>query len=459
MKSFLRPLFAALAVGLALVPVIAFGANINVKSDVTNIYVKIDVNLLDKLVSLTADQKARAAEIFTQQEDALQAFASMEDQAIKGTPIRQNARAQIRAILMPAQQKIYDAAPQRLGGGARLDIGFTVDRLDKLVGLTAAQKVQATQIFTDQNSALLAITSEEDQTIKGMSIQQNARSQPRVILTPAQQKINDAAPQRLGGGAMQDISVVVDRLAKLVGLTAAQKVQATQIFTDQNSALLAFTSDEDRMIKGAPIRQNARAQIRSILTPEQQKIYDTSPQRLGGGAMQDAAAIASRVDKVVTLTDDQVAPVAAIYQKLADDMAALSPADRASGQGAAIWKAAKAEVRALLTPEQQQKFDTNPNGAEDMEARAFVRSILKTAPAVVARVGTVTKVTRVTPDESWVATTLVNEQPQSMKGNYVYKVEGNAGTGTFKVSWEKPSPSEPINIIKIEGSAGETIQP
>jgi RNA polymerase sigma factor (sigma-70 family) len=288
------------------------------------------------------------------------------------------------------------------------------------------------------------------------AMEQNLPSPP-----PTQTASTPLTVARDGGGDKtkrggMNINAAVERLDKLVHLTAAQKVQATQIFTDQNSALLAFTSEEDRMIKGMPVRQNARAQIHAILMPAQQKIYDTSPQRLGGGAMQDAAAIASRVDKVVTLTDDQVAPVAAIYQKLSDALAALSPGDRASGQGASIWKAAKAEVRALLTPEQQQKFDTNPNGAEDMEARAFVRSILKTAAAVAARVGTVA---RVTPGESWVATTLVNEQPQAMKGNYVYKVEGSAGTGTFKVSWEKPAPSEPINIIKIEGSAGDTTQP
>jgi hypothetical protein len=290
-----------------------------------------------------------------------------------------------------------------------------------------------------------------------MDIRLNARAQIHTILSPAQQKIYETAPQRLGGGATQDISVAVDRLDKLVGLTAAQKVQAAEIWAKQEHALQAITSMEDRMIKGMPIRQNARAEIHAILTPAQQKIYDTSPQRLGGGAMQDAAAIASRVDKVVTLTDDQVAPVAAIYQKASDALAALSPGDRASGQGAPIWKAAKAEVRALLTPEQQQKFDANPNGAEDMEERAFVISFLKTAPAIAARVGAVT---RVMPADSSVTTTFgINEQVQTMTGKYVYKVQGSAGTETFKVSWEKPSPSEPIKIAKIEGSAGETFQP
>ena len=210
------------------------------------------------------------------------------------------------------------------------------------------------------------------------------------------------------------------------------------------------------MIKGPPIWQNARAQIRAILTPPQQKIYDTSPQRLGGGAMQDPAAITTRLDKVVALTDDQVALVAAIYQKMIEALAALSPGDRNSGQGAAIRQAAKAQVRALLTPEQQQKFDTNPNGAEDMEEQTFVSSFLKNSPAIAARVGTVT---RVTPGGSSYTTYDVDQPTQSMKGNYVYKVQGSAGDETFKVYWEKSSPSAPIKIVKIEGSAGETIQP
>jgi len=341
--------------------------------------------------------------------------------------------------------------------GADTNISVAVDRLDKLVGLTADQKVQAAQIFAQQEKALQAFTSQEERMIKGMDIRQNARAQIRAILMPAQQQIYETAPQRLGGGAMQDISVAVDRLDKLVGLTAAQKAQVAEIFAQQEHALQVFTSIDDRMIKSMPIRQKARAEIRAALTPAQQKIYDTSPQRLGGGAMQDAAAIASRVDKVVTLTDDQVAPVAAIYQKMADALAALSPDDRASGQGAAIWKAAKAEVRALLTPEQQQKFDANPNGAEDMEARAFVSAFLKSYPPITARVGLVT---RVMPADSSVTTTFgINEQVQAMKGTYTYKVQGSAGTETFKVSWDKPAPSAPIKIVKIDGSAGDTYQP
>jgi RNA polymerase sigma factor (sigma-70 family) len=253
-----------------------------------------------------------------------------------------------------------------------------------------------------------------------------------------------------------DIDAAVERLDKLVHLTAAQKTQAADVFTNENDALQAIASPEDRLVEGMPIRQNARAQIRALLTPEQQQIYDAAPQRLGGGSMQDTAAVAARIDKVVALTDDQVAPVAAIYQQEADALRALSVDDRASGQGIAIRKAAQAQVRALLTLEQQQKFDANPNGAEDLAERAFVGSFLKTSPAIAARLGTITRLTLA---GSTVTTATTDERIQAKAGNYSYRVQGSAGAETLKVYWEKASPSAPFKIVKIEGRAGETIRP
>jgi hypothetical protein len=217
----------------------------------------------------------------------------------------------------------------------------------------------------------------------------------------------------------------------------------------------AFPTLEDRIMKGMDIRQDTRAQIRAILTPAQQDIYDTSPPRLGGGAMQDPAGIASRIDKVVTLTDDQIVPVAAIYQKEIDALQALSAGDRANGQAAAIQKSAQAQVRALLTSEQQQKFDANPTGSEDLEERAFVSVFLQTAPAITTRVGAVTRVTQT----GYLVTVAgLNERLKAMKGNYVFYVQGSAGAAKFKVYWEK-SPFAPIKIVKIEDFVGGTIPP
>src|ERR1700712_3544591 len=69
----------------------------------------------------------------------------------------------------------------------------------------------------------------------------------------------------------------VDQLIQLVGLSARQEDQARTIFSQENDALQQFSSIEDRMQKGMPIRQKSRAEIRTLLTPAQQKIYDRSP--------------------------------------------------------------------------------------------------------------------------------------------------------------------------------------
>ncbi len=253
-----------------------------------------------------------------------------------------------------------------------------------------------------------------------------------------------------------DIDAAVERLDKLVQLTAAQKIQAADVFTNENDALQAIASSEGRLVEGMPIRQNARAQIRGLLTPVQQQIYDAAPQRLGGGSMQDPASIAARIDKVVALTNDQVAPIAAIYQQKADAMRSLTAEDRVGGPGAAIRQATQAHIRALLTPEQQQKFDANPNGAEDLEERAFVGSFLKTSPAITARLGTITRLTLA---GSTVTTATTDEQIQAKAGSYSYRMQGSAGAETFKVYWEKAAPSAPIKIVKIEGNGGKIIQP
>ena len=120
-----------------------------------------------------------------------------------------------------------------------------------------------------------------------------------------------------------------------------------------------------------------------------------------------------------------------------------------------IRQNARAHTRALLTPEQQRKFDANPNGAEALKEKAFVGSFLKSSPVIAARLGTIT---RVTPGGSTVTFATNDDQIQAKAGNYVYREQGSAGAETLKVYWVK-RPSAPVKIVKIESRAGETIQP
>ena len=244
---------------------------------------------------------------------------------------------------------------------------------------------------------------------------------------------------------------VVDRLDSLVHLNSAQRAAAIDIVTRENSALQAFAPGQERAIKGMPIRQAARAQIRAILTPDQQKIYDITPQSEGGGATVNAANRTSDLDRSVTLTDAQVMQVAAIYQKQVEALAALPPQDRTGLASIPIVQATKAAVRAVLTPEQQAKFDANPNSQPDMEEKAYVVSAIRSSSALAARLGAIT---RVRLSESSISS--VNDQ--LLNGEYHYRVTGATGSETLTIQWKRTPSTGTFVIVKVAGEDGLPIQ-
>lgn len=325
------------------------------------------------------------------------------------------------------------------------------DRLDQAVGLSSGQRAQAIEIFQKEIEALNAFTPQE-RLVRGMEARQGALAGVRAILSPVQRKHYDLTPQSQGGGlTMMSPENEVARLDAAVALTAGQKAAAVGIFAEQIEALMDIPP-ADRPEKGAPIRQAAKAQIRALLTSEQQQKYDATPQSKGGGQKVNPINLATRLDAVVTLTDEQIGQVATIFTQESADLQPLTPEEQPT-KGRVIRQAAKAQVRALLTPEQQQKFDANPNGLEDLEERAFVRNYLMTSANVAARVGTVTRLSLV---ES--STTSINEARIS-SGYLSFKVEGSGRTETLKVFWERPTAADPIKIVKLTGADGEAIRP
>jgi hypothetical protein len=159
-----------------------------------------------------------------------------------------------------------------------------IDSLDHAVGLTDEQKIQATAIITRAITELAAIPEAERLRDPGL-IRPQMRAGIRAILTPAQQKKYDRTPQLDGGGlTLQTPENKMARLHALVTLTAAQKIQALEVFTKELDALLDLPEAE-RAAGGAAARQTTRAEIRAILNPAQQAQYDAAPQTRGGGKM------------------------------------------------------------------------------------------------------------------------------------------------------------------------------
>jgi protein CpxP len=87
-----------------------------------------------------------------------------------------------------------------------------------------------------------------------------------------------------------------------------------------------------------------------------------TPRGGGGGrrgGMFNPDQMVSRLDEAVTLTADQKTKATEIYKKMVADMQAL-PQDQRREKGPEIGKTAHDDIRALLTPDQQKKFDAMP---------------------------------------------------------------------------------------------------
>jgi hypothetical protein len=81
----------------------------------------------------------------------------------------------------------------------------------------------------------------------------------------------------------------------------------------------------------------------------------------GRGQMTPEQRIAQIETAVGTLSADQKTKITAILEKSAKDVMALSQEERRE-KGMEIRTAANKEIRALLTADQQKKFDDMPQG-------------------------------------------------------------------------------------------------
>lgn len=79
----------------------------------------------------------------------------------------------------------------------------------------------------------------------------------------------------------------------------------------------------------------------------------------GGRGGMTAEAQVTRIDEAVKLTAEQKTKITAIFSKLQETIQAL-PQEERQAKGMELRTAANKEVRALLTPEQQAKFDALP---------------------------------------------------------------------------------------------------
>jgi HlyD family secretion protein len=88
------------------------------------------------------------------------------------------------------------------------------------------------------------------------------------------------------GGGRPSPDEIRERLVKSLGLTAEQQAKLEPIFADlrEQMAALGAAPEAERQQRGRRVREEMRARIREILTPEQQLKFDASAGGSGGGS-------------------------------------------------------------------------------------------------------------------------------------------------------------------------------
>jgi protein CpxP len=172
-------------------------------------------------------------------------------------------------------------------------------------------------------------------------------------------------------------------LAERLGLSTEQTEKVRTIREQQMDDLRAVRDDaalapDQKREKVQAVNQQANQKIRALLTPEQQPKFDQlvsemqergrdfaggrGPGGPGGERPERAQEMARRMAEYVGLSQDQIAKVKVIREKQQADIqvvrndAALAP-DQQREKAREIRQNANKEIRALLTPEQQTKFD------------------------------------------------------------------------------------------------------
>jgi hypothetical protein len=242
------------------------------------------------------------------------------------------------------------------------------------------------------------------------------------------------------------------RLDQLVTLTADQKEKAAEVFRLEDTELGAAKSAGSSMMKSMEARQASRARVRALLSPPQQKIYDRAPQLKGGGLnIPTPEARLNQLDRDVGLSEAQKKVALEVFQEEFEGLVSLSQAERME-KGAPYRQAARDQVRALLTPEQLSKMESDQQAqmGRVVAERKAIEDPVRASPGVVAKVGRVVSMALTGSSMD------IDPKTRLQRGTYSYRVVGSTGAENLTINWEKDAAGQ-LRIVRIATATGELL--
>jgi hypothetical protein len=173
----------------------------------------------------------------------------------------------------------------------------------------------------------------------------------------AKPKAAQAGPRRGGpggGGPRMDAGEMLNRWAKMLGLSAAQKAKAKPIFDSQVKQFKALQGNkkaDPRQMgqKMGAVMRDSQAKLRKILTPAQLRKLDDMELGLDG------------MGKMLGLSEAQKAKIRPILMKQRSQMTAIFgnnklSQDQKMAKLKPIGQAAEAQINKILTAAQKKKL-------------------------------------------------------------------------------------------------------
>jgi hypothetical protein len=236
------------------------------------------------------------------------------------------------------------------------------------------------------------------------------------------------------------IDAEVRRLDKLVTLTTDQQAKASRIFATLNQGYMVVGSVDGQIDRAGP-------QLRAILTPAQLQAFDRIFSD-GGDIAREAQNISSRISRWVGLTEDQSERVYGIVLKEGIDLNALRP-DSDPKVAASIRQGANSQIRSLLTPDQQKRFDENPSAIASIEEKRFIESLLRNSDKIASRYGAIKGLAL-----RRVHSYDFDSDGHPLKGDFMFNVEGSLKSEYLFIFWDRNSETAPIQITKVQAATG-----
>jgi len=332
------------------------------------------IERMAKELNLTQKQKEKVTAISREASEKTKLETNIFLSAAK--TIKADENTKIKAVLTPQQAQKYDANQKKLRGKSPREETSTkakkesderekkIEQLSKALNLTQQQKEKISAI-TEEDSVRIEAERQKMIRILNDVIYKESGRKTKEILTPEQYKIYKTTFVKYDPNAPKGKKIIkkeseeeyIDRMEKELSLSKEQKEKITAIKKESYERSRAELDKFLTLRRSAILDEDLK--IKENLTLEQAQKYDINKQELRDKSLRESTNASKKwmdnMAKDLNLTIEQNEKVLAIIKEFLDR--SMEETEKARKGEEAIMTEETQKIKAVLTPEQAQKYE------------------------------------------------------------------------------------------------------